>query len=803
MMPTFAPASRAAPAPAKITWDDDVVVVRDAQVFSPGGEDLCERFCARVRCVKYVRVVSLDRLNKSASIFHGASRPELGAFLASLSAAIRNEPPAQPGAPSPRGIGADRGTMDRHGALVTTWEILSVLPGRVHLRHQALRSDPALAREVARRAGQAPGVWRVSRGVWTSSLFIHHDPNLIDVPRLLALLDEAVDSVAAWADLLPKPPRTRFALANGTLGTAVLGEFVTSAATPVCAVLLVGTNLRTFQAAWLQLRARQFGLPVLYTAIVTTALASGQFLSCAVMSLCYKFWEHRLGLELAAERRRLLQECLPRSRSASLITKGGTELLVPLDRLRPGDRVVAGAGESVPADGRVIGGEAIVDERSVSGREGAMRKTINDRVLAGSTVLAGRLRVEVDELEDRTRAARIARALIAATSVTRGPTSQTRRARVFADRAVAPTLATAGVGLLIGDLTTAAAILPPDYASGPGLAVPLELLKSAALCARQGVVLCQSDVFERLFQLDLFVLEDDPAFSRLELEVTSIQTGIPEAELLRYAASAFRHLADNRAAALASACRSRQIHLLDLPPVDFSSGVTVLQGRRRIAVRDSAPVPDGSGALVVELDETPVGLIEFGRSSRPESAAALWRIRDLTGVPIVLVSSRSEADVAATARLLGVDMHQSALGPGDCARFLRHCRERGLRAAYIGRCARQAAAADEAHLAISLAGSGDEAPGSAAVLLLQPRLELLADLLELAREYQGRVRDAQTTVLVPNVFCVAGAFLFGFTSLVAVTITNLATLGIYTRAAGSLRELTLRRRDRSIYASPS
>ena len=346
-------------------------------------------------------------------------------------------------------------------------------------------------------------------------------------------------------------------------------------------------------------------------------------------------------------------------------------MLVPLDRLRPGDRVAVGADESVPADGRIIAGEGIVDERSVRGLEGASRKRVGDGVLAGSTVLAGSLRIEVTAAADRTRASSIARALVAATSPAAGPTSPTLRAERFAEKAVPPTLATAGVGLLVGDLTAAVAILRPDYATGPALAVPLETLRNAARLRRRGIVVRQPDAFDRLAEVDLIVLDDDPALRRVELEVSGLRTRLPETELLRLAASAFRHLADDRVAALESACRARRAHLLNLPPVGFDPGVTVVHGKHRVCVRESDPAAVGSGPLLVEVDGSPVGVIRFARTSRPEAAAALRRLRDAAPVPVALVSGRPEAEVAPLASLLGVPIYKSDLEPGDTARFLK------------------------------------------------------------------------------------------------------------------------------------
>ncbi len=164
------------------------------------------------------------------------------------------------------------------------------------------------------------------------------------------------------------------------------------------------------------------------------------------------------------------------------------EILVTVGRLKVGDRVIVASGETVPADGVVIAGEGVVDERGVRGLEGISRKRVGDSLLAGSTVLAGSFHVEVARLGEQTRASAIRRALVAATSPAPGPSAPTIRSERFASKAVGPTLATAGVGFLAGDLMTVGAILRPDYATGPGLAVPLDTLHDVALCARLGIV---------------------------------------------------------------------------------------------------------------------------------------------------------------------------------------------------------------------------------------------------------------------------------------------------------------------------
>jgi hypothetical protein len=75
----------------------------------------------------------------------------------------------------------------------------------------------------------------------------------------------------------------------------------------------------------------------------------------------------------------------------------------------------------------------------------------------------------------------------------------------------------------------------------------------------------------------------------------------------------------------------------------------------------------------------------------------------------------------------------------------------------------------------------------AAVLLTQPRLELFANLWEIARSHEERLRVLQRLILVPNVLCVAGAFFLGATALTAVVLSNLGTFGLYSSAVGALQ----------------
>jgi cation transport ATPase len=779
----------AAQSSSAISISAGMIRIRDEAAFRLGERELASRFLSKVFSIAEIRSVRIDCSTRSATIRHEVDAARVGALLQRLSTVLRQSTSTS-SSPKPEAIPtASKFSFHRHGSSLSTWEMVLDEPGRLRLRHEALRGDPIVADRIERQFRGQPGVRFVIPSERSGHLLVRYDPSVITSRVLLSLAEMVVRQPEPSASERSAATPVRYGVANLTLGVALAGELLLPILGPISAVLLIATNLRTFKAALIQLHRKRLGLPVLYLAIIATTLASGQFLASALMTWCFRFWHRRFRVELASERSRLLEEAGKDPVMARLMTPSGTEVLVTVGRLQPGDRLIISAGETVPADGLIFGGEGVVDERGVRGLEGAVRKCVGDHLLAGSTVLAGGFHLEVARVGEATRAASIRRVLVAATSPAPGPMAPTIRSEAFATRAVGPTLATAGIGFLAGDLLTVGAILRPDYATGPGLAVPLETLHNVALCARLGIIARDPEALERLAQVNLLVIEDHPVLARTELAVTKIETHLPEPVLLRYAASAFRHLVDDRGRSLIVACRERKIHVLYLEAVDFGRGVTVVHGKHKVRVMDADLSSSPTTPLIVEVDGSVVGQIEFERTGRLEAASVIEQVRRTSGLPFALVSSRRSSEVSGLAKALGVEMYRGDFRSELTADFLKACRKRGVKTAFIGDCRSHPEVAAESHVSISWASEAGLDSDPASLLMQRDGFDPLGELLAISREHATRVNQAQQFILYPNLVCVAGAFLFGFTGLTAVMLSNLGTLGLYRRASDSLRGL--------------
>ena len=349
---------------------------------------------------------------------------------------------------------------------------------------------------------------------------------------------------------------------------------------------MVGSNVKMFRDAASQLGRGQLGLPVLYTTIAAGTLATGQFLPWATMNWMLKLWKRQYQQQLASARRRLLGEVVQQQRFARVEAAGGVEVEVPAERLVRGDVILASAGEKLCVDGRIIKGHGLIDERFVRGAIGMNRKGPDETVYAGSIVLSGDFQVETRGEAAKSRAATLARAALTAANHQLGTKTPTLKGEKFAARVVGPTLAAAGLGYSLGGVPTALAILDTDFASGPGLAYPLETLQALSLCYQQGIVVRDPEAIDRLAKADVLFLDHHSALESLEPEVASVRVfpGHTEFQILRYAASAMRDLDDERASALRSACLSRRIALLDRIPTRYETDVTLIHGDQVIKV---------------------------------------------------------------------------------------------------------------------------------------------------------------------------------------------------------------------------
>lgn len=163
----------------------------------------------------------------------------------------------------------------------------------------------------------------------------------------------------------------------------------------------------------------------------------------------------------------------------------------------------------------------------------------------------------------------------------------------------------------------------------------------------------------------------------------------------------------------------------------------------------------------------------------PHAADLCGRFRTEFGLRVGLLGNVDELIAAELSGRFQADFVIAAENADEASFELQRLYRQGHRIAVIGQAETVAAVTEWAHAAIQVSAGEALDSSSAHVLLIQPGLQGIDELWRLAHSQQRYVSGSQWTIALANVGCVAGAFLFGFTSLHVVLLTNLANWGVY------------------------
>jgi cation transport ATPase len=786
--------SGAADAP-RLRFVRDGLHIEFARLFGPGAEGQPRRLARRVFALPEVCSLHLEPDAGKASVQYRLAGDGLADFLDRLASALGGTEDGLEDALLPLWLRGEPVTLHRFGGGVSVFGITQAGPGRLQLRHPALALDPALGSRVADAVRALDGVVQAMAAGGTGALWVSYQPDVTDTLELIRAAEAQLAAPRTALAALDAGP-SKLGLANATLGLAAIGEFALPVVLPVCVGMLVATNLDTLRDAAKQLGQGKAGMPVLYTALLGCSITTGQIVAHALMEWSFRFWAQRSDAALARECRVLLEESLPIPARSRVARSDEVDAQVPTETLQAGDRIRIDAPAAIPADGRVVAGAALVEETAVCGSRASVRKSFGDKVFAGSLALAGTVEVEVWQAGPQTRAAQIAGRVIEGTrGLTRNPALR-RRAAAIADRTVLPSLAGAGFGWAVGagGLFTAGAVLHADYATGPGIAVPLEALRGMGLALRSGAVVCSGDALHRLDESRFVVLDDHSAWALPGLELERMDHRLAGSEtdnLLRHVAGAGLYLGDERAGALADASLALGQVIRQPPLLSLDAGkVAVRQGQHTLILRNGIGTGEGAAIpLTVEIDGEAVATLRFRHSAQPRAAAAVSRLRR-QGMTVFLLSGHTTEETDRLARRLGIELSGGDFSPAEKLRFLQGLRRRGVRATYIGNSQAHPELGHAAHVSVSLGGAEGlpDALAGTDIVVLGDALDAFAEVAGLALGHGARIRAACRKSLLPNLLCAVGGYAGVLNGITAGLLANVGVNNVYRQAAHSLRD---------------
>ena len=486
----------------------------------------------------------------------------------------------------------------------------------------------------------------------------------------------------------------------------------------------------------------------------------------------------------------------------------GTEVLLPLTKVQPGDEIVVRSGNMVPLDGTVIEGEAMVNQAALTGESMPVRKAKGATVYAGTVVEEGECVFLAKAAGGANRYDKIV-AMIEESEKLKSSTEN--RALELADKLVPWCLAgTIVTYALTRNVTRAISILMVDFSCALKLSMPLAVLSAMRECGTAHITVKGGKYLEALAKADTIVFDKTGTLTRATPQVVDIIpfSNSEKDDVLRLAACLEEHFPHSMANAVVRAAREQGLSHEEMhSEVEYivAHGIASRVGGERVVIgsyhfvfedehcivpADEQEKFDGMPAeyshLYMAASGQLVGVICIADPLRPEAASVLRQLHKLGIRNAVMMTGDSYRTAEAIARQVGVDQFFAEVLPEDKANFVQKAKAEGHTVVMIGDGINDSPALSAADIGIAINSGAAIAREIADVTIKADSLEELVTLKTIANALQHRVSSNYRFVLSFNSTLIALGALGILQPAASAMLHNLSTIGICLRSMTNL-----------------
>lgn len=479
----------------------------------------------------------------------------------------------------------------------------------------------------------------------------------------------------------------------------------------------------------------------------------------------------------------------------------GSIIEVDNGTLNAGDVVEVRAGDRVPADGRVLSGQASLDTASITGESVPVEAGVGMLVFGGAINLDGLLRVEVTRTGDESTLGKV---IALMQSAERSKPPITRLLERYAGSYMVLVLLLAAVTWFVThDAQAMLAVLVAACPCALVLSAPATAIAGVAVAARHGILIRSSAFLEELADLTSLVVDKTGTLTYGTLRLQSIDSlNSDTAEAQTLAASLGAASSHPVSRALAGMVDQEAYWPLTNIHERQGLGVVAMTGKGEAALGrpelfaqlgiTTTLVPDHDGPIAgLALNGEFLAWLLLADSIKPEARIALNELREL-GLGRQLLLTGDRQSVARTlAQEVGLNEVQAQALPEDKLNRVLKEIDHGFRPMVVGDGINDSLALKAGVVGVAMgAGGADIALASADIVLIGSDLRRLGTCVRLSRQCR---RTLQVNVIIglgwtlAIVVFAAFGWLGAAGAMIAALLHNLSTLLVLGNAGRLLR----------------
>ena len=462
---------------------------------------------------------------------------------------------------------------------------------------------------------------------------------------------------------------------------------------------------------------------------------------------------------------------------------------VPIEEIQKDDIIVVQTGEKISVDGKIIRGEALIDQSSITGEYMPIKKSIGEDVYAGTIVKNGNISIIAEKVGDDRTVSRIIKLVEDANS---NKADIQNYADTFSAQLIPLNFILAGIVYAsTRSITKAMSMLVIDYSCGIRLSTAVAFSAAINTAAKNGILVKGSNFIEELSKAETVIFDKTGTITEGKPKVQSIEVfdnSISENEMIGLAGAAEEQSSHPLATAIMSEIKDRGIEIPKHNKIKtvVSRGVetkvgkgkeakTIRVGSKKYMLENNIDLTLATEAergiisrseigLYVSQDEKIIGLIGVSDPPRENIKKAINRLRNYGVDDIVLLTGDLRQQAETIASRMSIDRYESELLPEDKAKNILKFQSKGSNVIMIGDGVNDAPALSYANVGVALGSTRtDVAMEAADITITQDNPLLVPGVIGLSKNTVKTIKENFAMVIGLNTF----ALVLGATGILA------------------------------------
>ena len=568
---------------------------------------------------------------------------------------------------------------------------------------------------------------------------------------------------------------------------------------PVTSALAVIRSAKYIKEGLLALWHRKLSVAVLDATAVTVSMVRGDFATAGSVMFMLRLgeileeWTHKKSVADLASAMSLRVENVWQQ-------VDGTEVLTKVTAVKPGDRIVIRTGGMIPLDGRVIEGEAMVNQSSLTGESMPVAKRPGSLVYAGTVAEEGECVVCVEKVSGSGRYDRVVRMIEESEKLK--STAEDKASRM-ADRLVPYTLGgTAVTYLLTRNVTKMLAVLMVDFSCALKLAIPVAVLSAMRESSGHHISVKGGRFLEAVAKADTIVFDKTGTLTYATPKVAQIVPfgGHREADMLRLAACLEEHYPHSMANAVVEEAKRRGLtHEEYHSQVQYvvAHGISSMVENKKVIIGSAHFVFEDEGCCIPEgeqekydalpaayshlylcIDGELAAVICIHDPLRREAKDAVKALHESGFTNVVMMTGDNRRTAESVAAEVGVDAVYAEVLPEDKAAFIRQEKEKGHTVIMVGDGVNDSPALSEADAGIAISTGAAIAREIADITVASEDLFELVTLRKLSEALMARIHGSYRFIVAFNLSLITLGVAGVLPPAISALLHNTSTLGI-------------------------